>query len=198
MKSPGRNLLITLFVTLGAFFSVAYTACKKTEVTPSEDLCAKVNCQNGGNCFKGKCTCPGGYDGDFCEVKVLNKFTGNWLVTEKITGSSKSQNVGSEKKYNVTIAQYKTSGVDFVINNFMGVEGYNGVQCRVGANAKMEAVSYSYFGFLSGTIPGTNILITSGGGSINNFGTYMSGSYICTYPDAAGAVTDTVSILLER
>ncbi len=43
-----------------ATFSFALQSC---------DKCKDINCQNGGTCDKGKCTCPTGYSGDNCEIK---------------------------------------------------------------------------------------------------------------------------------
>lgn len=198
MRSTGKSFVVTLLITLSAFLSVAYTACNKTEVTPSEDLCKSITCQNGGTCFKGKCSCPGGFEGTYCETRAINKFTGTWKLTEKITGSTIAANIGTEKTYSVTISTAQGSNVDFFINNFMGNDGYDNVPCRMGTNAKMETASYNYFGFLQSTVASSIYVITSGEGAVNNFGTFINGNYIRSYPDTLGAVTDSVSITMER
>ncbi len=194
--STGKKIIGTFFITVMAFISVAYTACKKTETTPSEDLCASITCQNGGNCFKGKCSCPGGFEGEFCEIKALNKFTGSWTMTEKVTGTNRVANSGNEKQYSINISAKQGSNVDFVINNFMG--SYDNVPCRMGMNDKQEIVSYRYFGFIPATVGTSTIYIVSGEGHVNDFGTYVNGSYIRTYPDNSGIVNDTLSFTMER
>lgn len=198
MRNTGKNIIITLLITLTAFFSVAYTACKKTEVTPSKDLCENITCQNGGTCFKGKCSCPGGYEGEFCQTRAIAKYLGNWTVTEKIVGSNIVSHVGMEQKYNVTVEAPNGANVDFVINNFMGNSSYDNVPCRMGMNAKLEAVSYTYFGFMQGAVPSTQIFIVSGEGTVNSFGTYINGNYVRSYPDSTGVVTDSLHITFGR
>lgn len=198
MRSTGKNIIITLSITLVAFLSVAYTACKKTEVTPSKNLCESVVCQNGGNCFKGKCSCPGGYEGDFCQTRAITKYLGSWVLTEKVVGSTNASHVSKEQKYNVALETASGSNVDFVINNFMGNDSYDNIPCRMGMNAKLEAVTYTYFGFMPGTVGPSQVYLVSGEGTINNFGTYITGSYIRSYPDSTGVITDTLNITLER
>jgi hypothetical protein len=198
MRNSGKNIVITLFITLTAFFSVAYAACKKTEITPAKDLCESITCQNGGTCFKGKCSCPGGYEGEFCQTRAIVKYLGNWVLTEKVVGSSDSTHIATQQKYNVDIQTSPGSNVDFVINNFMGNENYDNVPCRMGMNAKLEAVTSIYFGFLQGSIGGSQIFILRGEGSVNSFGTYINGTYIRSYPSATGIVTDSLNITLER
>merc|ERR1712218_108690 len=41
--------------------------CAKTCYVPPVDPCANVNCQNGGVCNNGVCTCPAGCSGTYCE-----------------------------------------------------------------------------------------------------------------------------------
>lgn len=47
-----------------AFGATLYnTSCNK-------DRCNNVTCQNGGTCVNGYCSCPTGYEGDNCEIKI--------------------------------------------------------------------------------------------------------------------------------
>ncbi|MEO0571601.1 MAG: DUF6055 domain-containing protein [Bacteroidota bacterium] len=36
----------------------------------STDPCADIDCQNGGSCIEGTCTCPDGFEGQFCETFI--------------------------------------------------------------------------------------------------------------------------------
>lgn len=48
------------------------------------DKCGSVQCMNEGVCVQGYCTCPYGFEGDFCEHKWHDKFNVNWTATEKL------------------------------------------------------------------------------------------------------------------
>lgn len=47
-----------------------------------QDECTTVKCWNNGVCVNGTCACPYGYEGDFCEDRWYEKFTGAWQVNE--------------------------------------------------------------------------------------------------------------------
>jgi hypothetical protein len=198
MNHSGKSVLVTLFITLAAFFSVGYTACKKTETTPSTDLCATVVCKNSGTCFKGKCTCPGGYEGSNCETKATGRYLGNWKITEKVYWSTDSVNLNTEKTYLVSIAQDPEATVDLLINNFMGNDTYDNIGLRIGTNNKGEYTTYTTFGFKKISIPGTQMFILAGEGTINNFGTILNGRYARSFPVTTGIVRDSLSFSAER
>src|SRR5471030_2433993 len=71
MKVTLRNILVIVFVTIGAFSAVMYTACTK-------DHCDNVACLNGGSCDVGNCICPAGYEGNRCQTFSRDKFVGNY------------------------------------------------------------------------------------------------------------------------
>ncbi len=66
MRSATR-FAISLFVAISAFCTVLYTSCKKKEMNP----CDNINCLNGGACNAGKCVCPTGFEGVYCQTAVV-------------------------------------------------------------------------------------------------------------------------------
>ena len=58
----GKSIFLTVIATLGIFLSVLYTSC-------STDKCDSVTCFNNGTCADGKCICPTGYSGTYCQTK---------------------------------------------------------------------------------------------------------------------------------
>ena len=56
---------------------ISFFSCKK------DDPCEGVTCLNGGTCAEGlgTCQCQSGYEGDSCEVFVLQSFLGVYQVT---------------------------------------------------------------------------------------------------------------------
>lgn len=43
------------------------------------DPCEETICENGGTCEAGVCQCPDGFDGDFCELSDISRFTGTYM-----------------------------------------------------------------------------------------------------------------------
>lgn len=71
-----RLIVITTALMLSAFAAIIVSSCKKSEP------CSGVVCNNSGTCVNGKCSCPTGYSGTFCEnaeqssiVYINNTFT---------------------------------------------------------------------------------------------------------------------------
>ena len=56
-----RSIVYSVILTLFAFGSVIYTACRR-------DHCKNMVCQHGGTCNDGACICPQGYNGTFCQT----------------------------------------------------------------------------------------------------------------------------------
>jgi hypothetical protein len=54
-------------LSLGILFLFFLSSC---------DKCSDTDCQNGGVCEKGECTCPFEWEGESCEVKTLTKHMG--------------------------------------------------------------------------------------------------------------------------
>jgi hypothetical protein len=140
MKSA-RNILFSALLTIGAFATITYTACKKDE-------CKDVVCQNGGTCDGGNCVCASGYEGTNCETATASKLAGAYSATEScqppLTGSS---------NWSSTVTQSSSDKTKIVIANF-GDSGAN-VTGKVDKNAiTLDAT----------TIDGTNV---TGTGTVN-------------------------------
>lgn len=50
-------------------------------ISSSCNRCKDVNCQNGGTCSKGTCTCAEGYEGDLCATAMRDKMIGTYHGT---------------------------------------------------------------------------------------------------------------------
>ncbi len=58
------SFIVTTLITLLAIGATVYsTSCNR-------DKCSQVTCFNGGTCQNSFCTCPYGYEGDHCEIRV--------------------------------------------------------------------------------------------------------------------------------
>lgn len=75
----------TSFILL-AFSAILFNSCKKKEIKYNDTTltrpCENVICLNGGNCSDGICQCPKGYEGDKCQYKWNEKFTGNYNAVD--------------------------------------------------------------------------------------------------------------------
>ena len=128
MKKTKLVLLMAL-VTCALFSTVIFTACNK------KTTCSSVACRNDGVCTNGKCVCPAGFLGDFCETGVTsyvsyknNTFT---PITLNITnGATTILPVGGSVAFSGThghalLGSATTSGAatSFGIDNPGGVVG---------------------------------------------------------------------------
>ena len=89
-----------------------------------------MTCQNGGTCFKGECTCPAGFEGDFCEEVWLNRYLGTWKVEEEVSLSNRNGRQGQKSNYTISIKRNGNSNTGFLIDNFMGNPEYNNILNR--------------------------------------------------------------------
>jgi hypothetical protein len=60
--SSTKGIYIAIVLLAGIFCLTLYTSCKK------KDPCAGVTCLNKGACNGGKCICPTGFEGAYCEI----------------------------------------------------------------------------------------------------------------------------------
>jgi hypothetical protein len=69
MGKQFRGIVVALTAALGSIFM-------GTSCTPNP--CGDVQCVNNGTCREGRCACPSGYEGVFCEFKASDKFIGSY------------------------------------------------------------------------------------------------------------------------
>ena len=66
------------------FFWIISLVCMITLIgSCKEEPCETVACLNGGTCNEedGSCTCADGYEGEFCEELVIQKFLGTYSIS---------------------------------------------------------------------------------------------------------------------
>ncbi len=197
MKKVCRDAAYATLIVVLAFMSVVYAGCKKEEPTSPDDGCSSVVCQNGGTCFRGKCTCPIGYEGDLCERKSSDKYIGKWEWEETVTSSSVQSAIGTKRSYNITITQ--TNNLPYVLNvsDFRGNVNFDDVLWRLGwqyiagddgVETETFASPTQFIFSKMQVLKGSRISIERGSGSLNELGTFMSGTYEISEPDSTGKV----------
>jgi EGF-like domain len=62
-----KIILLSIFAFCASI--MFFSAC-------STNPCADVYCRNNGTCREGACACPFGYEGNFCQAKISDKFIG--------------------------------------------------------------------------------------------------------------------------
>jgi len=90
MKQPVKAKVIKLITILAGLFTT-YISCNKINSPRITTVIKCVTCDNGGQCINDTCRCPTGWEGTGCETMVIQKFLGEWSVTEK-GSSSPNQN----------------------------------------------------------------------------------------------------------
>lgn len=191
--------------TLLAFSSVTYFSCNKPDQGTTIDACNSVVCQNGGTCFKGSCTCPAAFEGDFCETKSTSRYIGNWEVTEEITGSSQPSRIGTIQVYNISIAEKGGGATSLNVSGFFGNASYGDIEWRIKlapgfieindilVESDTLALPTDFVFARNQAVANSYISIPKGNGTINNIGTVFSGTVYTNQPDASGAITDTIT-----
>ncbi len=109
MKSFNK-ILITSLLTLSAFGSVTYMACKK-------DRCNNVACLNGGSCDNGNCVCTPGFEGNRCETLSRTKFITNFNGGDSCSYPTDSLGLHNYGVKFLTIANNPTT---MTMRNFLG------------------------------------------------------------------------------
>jgi len=153
--------LRTIFPMMLLSLMIGFTACK--------DECKDVNCQNGGICDAGDCTCADGYEGTRCESEMRAKFIGVYNANENCTG------FGIDN-FQINVATSSTGIKNIIITNFFGA-GLS-VSATISDNAVSipnqtvvdgigNAYTLSGGGQLSGNILTLTYSISSGGVGTN-------------------------------
>ncbi len=81
-----KIVFTTSCIVLFAFLCIVLNSCKKKAIEYNETTlirpCDGVVCFNGASCLDGLCVCPKGYEGNKCEIKWSDKFTGSYNATD--------------------------------------------------------------------------------------------------------------------
>lgn len=201
-----RSIGFALALTLTVFSSVVYVSCNKTDNNSSGiDDCANVVCQNGGSCFKGLCTCPSGFEGEFCGTKSNQRYIGSWKIDETVTGSSEAANVGKTKSYNINVSAKNGTATILNVEGFFGDPSYGDIEWKLALAPEIveldgdlvELDNYSvptdYVFTRYQSVANTYITIEKGNGGVNGIGTFLDGICYISYQSSTGPVRDTIS-----
>lgn len=137
MVSKKNGLVITALGILSLFVSVIYiSSCTRT---PGEFpySCSGVVCQNGGKCDSGKCVCPVGFEGTNCATGTVDKFIGNWRVTQTVLGSDSANLVNTQTTYTMRLMRTATN-TTFFLYNFNDNPTYSSLLCRIDSIKKND------------------------------------------------------------
>ena len=87
------------------------------------DPCSDVECQNGGTCAEGVCTCADGYEGTNCETRMTTKFVGAYTVAESCPPNNYN--------YASNVSESSTEATRINFSNFYDLSGFYGVSTPV-------------------------------------------------------------------
>lgn len=129
MKKLKTGILFTAITTMLAFMSVLYiSSCNNKAPGLSPFSCENVNCQNGGTCNQGQCTCPVGYQDSRCSTPSKAKFVGIWNIIETVTASDTYDSVGNQRNYQVIIDSAQKVPNDIHIGGLHGNGTYTDIE----------------------------------------------------------------------
>lgn len=121
----------SLFSLILLFTTLLFVQCNK---------CNDVECQNGGTCSKGLCSCPTGFTGPECNREDRAQYIGIYTVTGACASNGNSY---------ITIQRNETRGDRITIKNLddKGID--------VVAKANLIEITITEQTFMDGTIEGT-------------------------------------------
>lgn len=198
MERRNSNILFTILATVLCFVGVVYTSCSKSENNVAS--CEGINCKNDGVCRLGKCVCPNGFEGTYCEVKYHDKFLGGWNVHETLTGSSvDTTGQTQDSLYTVIIASSTTSptGVQsptsFFIQRMLGNVSY------VNLASVVDTSSTSGFYFEPNqSLGGGKLIVYGGAGMIDSTHNTITGWYVRNRLGASTVIYDSLSFVMTK
>ena len=179
-------ILVVLTVFLG-LSSLTYTSCKRITEGDETYGCDTVTCENWGTCYKGKCTCPSGFDGMSCEIALAEKFidTG-WTVNEVVVKSSVGSWIGTSAQYIIRTRPGYTP-TSFFVDSIWGDKYKSNIVCEIKSPTTFEIGQFQPINNADA------FKIWGGFGSIDTVGVdKMTGTYYRFISDSAGVRTDTV------
>ncbi len=79
-------IFATSLLVLFSFCCIILNSCKKKDIEYNDTTlirpCEGVICLNGAACSDGVCVCPLGYEGEKCQIKWSDKFTGSYTAVD--------------------------------------------------------------------------------------------------------------------
>lgn len=171
-----RLQLLTALIVGIAFL---YVGCEKDKSYTYVDPCADIECLNGGICLDGTCQCPLGFEGKNCEYSWMERYVGEWNITETVIQSNLGGGqVGESKSYTVMINPDSGSSTRFIINGLRGDPSYN-VPCIIGRNNQGYTTEPTSFIFVSNyPIGATGQVLKEGKGEFSGASKVLNGIYI--------------------
>jgi hypothetical protein len=130
MIKKKSGFILSVLGILSFICSVAYISSCTRPINGNPYTCAGVVCTNGGRCDSGKCVCPTGYEGTYCNQISVAKFYGYWRVYSRVIGSDSPQALGRTKRYDVEIKNTSTLTV-FNLLGFDNNKSYDLLHCRL-------------------------------------------------------------------
>ncbi len=130
------------------------------------DNCRNNNCQNGGVCVAGSCSCLNGYEGEHCSEVWNQRFTGGWNAIREMRGTD------ARYTYSLVIADSGNAG-EFWITKLD--DNIDGAVCR--------RKSYREFYFMPLQQIDSGITLISGSGAMDSTGKMITASYVLETQD---------------
>lgn len=193
-----RPVIFGIIITIIGFISIVYTSCTK------KDPCGGINCINGGACNNGRCVCPTGFEGTYCELtsdpcKKVTCLNGGTCADGKCTCPT-----GYYGTYCETYDPCRTvscaNGGTCVNGSCVCPDGYEGVSCETISRAKFIKVWHA----VDKDVPATattydySSTISAGSGAITSVSVAGLWEGFFSSPVLATVIRDTINIPLQE
>ena len=192
-----KPVLLGCLLTVIAFVSVVYTSCSK------KDPCDGLNCINGGACNFGRCVCPVGFEGTYCEVssdpcKKITCLNGGSCTAGKCACPTGYYGTYCET-YDPCRTVSCTNGGYCINGSCLCPDGYEGTYCETISRAKFIKV----WNATDKDVPATSSVynysttISAGTGPVTSVIVSKIWDGFFTAPVTASVVRDTITIPLQ-